>query len=51
MSLYCAMGSAESDVFPQLRGCLWKVLRSLDNEAACWLYPPTRAAYTPAPAI
>jgi len=48
MSLYCATGSIEADLFPQLKDLLSESWRSSGNRTACSQCRLTKAACIPA---
>ena len=52
MSLYCSVGSTETDLSDkQLKELLVESLGSWASGRTCWLCRPTKAASTRAPAI
>jgi len=51
MSLYCSVGSTETDLSEkQLKELLAESLAKLANGRACWPYRPIKAASTHGPA-
>jgi len=48
MSLYCAIGSVESDVFPRLQGLLAESLAKLGQRSRVLVVPPDQSRVLPA---